>query len=243
MTIALADKHSADKHSTDDGYGTHDKYGADKKHGADDKYSAGGEYGSDASSGGGAVVRVRWKVGGLDDLTLLGVGLGVLPKDRVLMDGAVIYRPSDGTAMGSSPKLTEYLLRRITVTSHGKDCPGAVQLIADLAKSGASIEYTCPSAVGAVAVTVKTLTDLNPAYKTLATGPDGARAVYGDGNDQHEWNLGTVDTKHLGRSALLQLGAVAAAVLLAAAAIIYIRRRRPQARPNAPRVVSGWWRG
>lgn len=37
-----------------------------------------------------AVVRVRWKVGGLDDLTLLGVSLGVLPQERVLLDGAVI---------------------------------------------------------------------------------------------------------------------------------------------------------
>ncbi|MDX3006163.1 hypothetical protein PWY87_31090 [Kribbella solani] len=156
-----------------------------------------------------SVVKVRWKVGGLDDLTLLGVVLGVLPQDRVMLDGAVSYQPADGTAMGSSPKLTEYLLRQITVTSHGKDCPGAVQPIVDLAKSGASIEYTCRSAVGAVAVTVKTLTDLNPAYKTLATGPGGARAVYGAEDDEHEWNAGAGSNEQLGRSAVPQFGAVA----------------------------------
>ncbi len=41
------------------------------------------------------VVRVRWRVGGPDDLTLLGVSLGLLPADRILLDGAVDYRTTD----------------------------------------------------------------------------------------------------------------------------------------------------
>ncbi|WP_427892699.1 hypothetical protein ACQHIV_07325 [Kribbella sp. GL6] len=179
----------------------------------------------------GSVVHVRWKVGGLDDLTLLGVALGVLPQDRVMLDGAVIYQPSDGTAMAPSPKLGEYLLRRISVATRGKDCPGSVRPVSDLAKAGVSIDYTCPGAVGAVDVTVKTLTDLNPAYKTLATGPNGARAVYGEGSEQHEWTLGA--EQHLGRSAATQLGAVGAAAagvaLLTTAGILAARRSRRRA--------------
>lgn len=179
-----------------------------------------------AIAGDGAVVHLRWKVGGLDDLTLLGVALGVLPRDRVMMDGAVIYQPADAIAMAPSPKLSEYLLRQITVASRGKECPGSVRPAADLAKVGVSIDYTCPAAVGEVSVTVKTLTDLNPAYKTLATGPNGARAVYGDGNDRHDWTLGAVQESHLGRSAAVQLGAVGGAVLLVVAGVFGARRRR-----------------
>ncbi|MFD7159321.1 hypothetical protein ACFV9C_32310 [Kribbella sp. NPDC059898] len=179
----------------------------------------------------GSVVQVRWKVGGLDDLTLLGVALGALPQDRVMLDGAVIYQPSDSTAIAPSPKLGEYLLRQITVASRGKDCPGVLRPVADLAKAGVSIDYTCPEAVGPVDVTVKTLTDLNPAYKTLATGPNGARAVYGEGSERHEWTLGA--EQHLGRSAATQLasvgGAAVGVALLATAGVVGIRRTRRRA--------------
>lgn len=173
-----------------------------------------------------SVVRVRWKVGGLDDLTLLGVSLGVLPQERVLLDGAVIYQPSDAAAIAPSPKFRDYLLRQITVASRGKDCRGTVRPPTDLAKTGVSIDYTCPAAIGEVAVTVRTLTDLNPAYKTLATGPNGSRAVYGDGNDRHDWTLGAVQQQHLGRSAAIQVGAVAGAVLLIVAGGFGVRRWR-----------------
>jgi hypothetical protein len=174
----------------------------------------------------GSVVHVRWKVGGLDDLTLLGVALGVLPEDRVLLDGAVVYQPADAATIAPAPEFSDYLLRRITVTSHGADCRGAVRPVDNLAKTGVSIDYTCPAPVGEVAVTVRTLTDLNPAYKTLATGPDGARAVYGDGHDRHEWTLGVVEESHLGRSAAIQLGTVLAAAVIVVAGGFGVRRWR-----------------
>ncbi|MGZ0153410.1 hypothetical protein ACXJJ3_40535 [Kribbella sp. WER1] len=189
----------------------------------------------------GSVVHVQWKVGGLDDLTLLGVALGVLPQDRVMLDGAVIYQPSDGTAIAPSPKLGEYLLRQITVASHGKECPGTVQPVGDLAKAGVSIDYTCPEAVGAVDVTVKTLTDLNSAYKTLATGPHGARAVYGEGAERHEWTVGA--EQHLGRSAAVQVGAVAGGVVLAAACVLGMRRLRRRSRMRSQAAEAREGRG
>ncbi|MEU4291268.1 hypothetical protein AB0E63_23835 [Kribbella sp. NPDC026596] len=178
-------------------------------------------------AGDGQVVHVRWKVGGLDDLTLLGVALGVLPRDRVMMDGAVIFEPADSVAIGPSSKFTDYLLRQITVASRGRQCTGSVQPPGDVAKTGVAIDYSCPGPLGAVSVTVKTLTDLNPAYKTLATGPNGARAVYGDSDDSHEWMLGTATASGVGRSAAVQLGAVVGgALLLTVAAAVGVRRVR-----------------
>ncbi|MFC0528632.1 hypothetical protein [Phytohabitans kaempferiae] len=182
------------------------------------------------------VVRVRWKVGGLDDLTLLGVSLGLLPQDRVLLDGAVFYEDADAAAIAPSGRFAAYLLDRITVTSGGTACAGTVEPPADLARSGATIGYTCPGPVGAVAVAVRTLTDLHPAYRTLASGPDGARAVYAADQESHDWVVGdapvTATAPDAGRSAAVQIAVVlVAAVLVVAAALVLVRvvRRRRRA--------------
>jgi hypothetical protein len=57
------------------------------------------------------------------------------------------------------------------------------------------------------------LTDLNPAYQTLPTGPDGERAVYGPGHDSmagppRRIGGGWTD---LGRWAVVQIAVVVAA--------------------------------
>ncbi len=175
------------------------------------------------------VVRVRWKVGGPDDLTLLGVALGVLPRDRVMLDGAVFFQDSDAAAIGPSGTFAAYLLKQITVTSGGRSCAGSVQPPSDLARSGVSIDYTCARPVGTATVAVRMLTDLNPAYRTLATGPDGARAVYGSAQYSHDWTLGEPGT-HLGRSAAVQIAVVVGGVLLvAAAALVLLRLRQRRA--------------
>ena len=73
------------------------------------------------------------------------------------------------------------------------------------------------------------LTDLNPAYKTLATGPSGQRAVYEGRADTHTWTLiGTLLLPETGRgrSALVPIAAVTGVVLLAAAAGVVVTRRR-----------------
>lgn len=179
------------------------------------------------------VVRVHWKVGGLDDLTILGVSLGLLPNDRVMLDGAVFFRDSDATTVGPSRQFADYMLRRITVTSGGTDCVGKVQPPKDLAKAGVLVDYTCPAPVGAAVVSVKTLTDLDPAYRALATGPAGERAVYSTDRDSHEWVLGETTTAataevttQAGRSAAIQLSAVLGAIALVAGATLYVVRRR-----------------
>ncbi|MEV6287152.1 LPXTG cell wall anchor domain-containing protein [Kribbella sp. NPDC051770] len=178
------------------------------------------------------VVRVHWKVGGLDDLTLLGIALELLPRDRVMLDGAVFFRPSDAAAVGPSGKFADYLLRQISVTSGDARCVGKVQPVKDVAKAGAIVDYTCTGPVGKALVDVRTLTDLNPAYQTLATGPAGERAVYGSDRTTHEWLLGDVPAEQqqvavqTGRSAAIQLSAVIGGVVLAAAAALFVVRRR-----------------
>jgi hypothetical protein len=174
------------------------------------------------------VVRVKWRVGGLDDLTVLGVALGVLPRDRVMLDGAVFFRDSDAAAIGPSDKFAGYLLKQITVTSGGQACAGSVEPPADLARTGVTIGYACPGPVGTATIAVRMLTDLNPAYRTLATGPSGQRAVYGQGQSTHDWTMGDAPATggaHLGRSAAVQIALVAGGVLLAAAAALVLARR------------------
>ncbi|MFJ8580074.1 hypothetical protein [Micromonospora sp. NPDC093277] len=174
------------------------------------------------------VVHVRWKVGGLDDLTLLGVALGLLPQDRVMLDGAVFFQDSDATTVGPSARFAEYLLKQITVASGGRPCAGSVEPPVDLARTGASIDYTCPAPVGTVTVGVRMLTDLNPAYQTMATGPGGERAVYGSGDFSHDWTLGDAPATggtNLGRSAAVQIAAVVGGGLLVAIAALLLSRR------------------
>ena len=174
------------------------------------------------------VVHVRWKVGGLDDLTLLGVTLGLLPRDRVLLDGAVLFQDSDAAAIGPSDRFAAYLLKQITVASGGRACAGSVEPPSDLARTGVRVDYTCSGPVGTATIGVRTLTDLNPAYQTLATGPDGERAVYGSGRYSHEWALGDAPSTaaaHLGRSAAVQIAIVAGGLLLVAVAALLLFRR------------------
>ncbi|WP_433308978.1 hypothetical protein ACQP0U_19335 [Micromonospora sp. CA-269861] len=176
------------------------------------------------------VVRVRWRVGGPDDLTLLGVSLGLLPPDRVLLDGAVDYRTTDPAVIASSELFSAYLLRQITVADGGRRCPGAVAESNALARAGATVDYTCPGPVDTATVAVRMLTDLNPAYRAMATGPAGQRAVYGSGEDSHDWALTGVPgagSAGRGRSAAVQIVAlVGAALVVAVGALLLARRLR-----------------
>ncbi|WP_433616861.1 hypothetical protein ACQP2P_16060 [Dactylosporangium sp. CA-139114] len=175
------------------------------------------------------VVHVRWRVGGPDDLTLLGVSLGLLPANRVQSDGTVDVQAADPAVIAASDRFTGYLLQRITVTDGSAPCPGAVaQPIDFLQLKGATTDYTCPGPVATATVAVRMLTDLNPAYKTLATGPGGQRAVYQGATDTHAWTLvgaPPADGAGLGRSAAVQLAAVLSGLLLAAAAVVVVARR------------------
>ncbi len=183
-------------------------------------------------------VRVRWLVGGTDDLTLLGIALGVLPQDRVLLDGAVTYEASDAATMAEAPAFAEYLTERITVAQDGQPCAGKAGTADDLATGGAELLFTCPGPVTTVTVTSRMLTDLHEAYRALARGPHGQKAVYDATHESVDWTIaaGTGSGSRpastrvaaavsSGRSAL-QLSLVGGALLAAVVAGIFWYRRR-----------------
>ncbi|MET8909217.1 hypothetical protein [Micromonospora sp. NPDC004551] len=181
-------------------------------------------------------VRVRWLVGGTDDLTLLGIDLGVLPKDRVMLDGAVTYSDSDAEALAKAPEFAGYLTERINVTQDGRSCDGEVSIAGDLTKAGAEVLFTCPEPVSTVTVTSRMLTDLHEAYRTLARGPGGQKAVYDARHESADWTVsagpGTRSDVASTRSAVAadesarQLLVAGGVMLAAVAAGIFWYRRR-----------------
>lgn len=176
-------------------------------------------------------VRVRWHVGMADDVTALALHLGLLPQDRVMLDGAVLYQDGDDDLLAASPSLSDYLLDRLVVTAQGTRCPGEVVSAGDLVDEGVLLSFRCPGGVPgptAVDLEVRTLTDLHPAYRTLASGPCGQRAVYDGDHPDHTWTLegSPGETSSAAGSATLQLGS--ALVFLVGGGVggaLYVRRR------------------
>ncbi|GAA3530723.1 hypothetical protein [Nocardioides daeguensis] len=189
-----------------------------------------------------AMVHVTWKVGAADDLTLLGIHLGVLPEDRVMLDGAIDYDEGDAALVQQAPEVHSYLLEHVEVAAGGQSCDGRVDASGDLITDGADLVFTCSQPVASATVTVSTLTDLHPAYRALATGPDGQHQVYGADAPVHDWALGAATGAtpgsstgaSTGASAALQIGGVLGAVLLVVVAGTLVVRRRRQATPITP---------
>ncbi|MET8278663.1 hypothetical protein [Micromonospora sp. NPDC005174] len=179
------------------------------------------------------VVHLRWKPGGVDELTLLGVHLGLLPQDRVLLDGAVDTREKDATILAGSKLFANYLLRQMTVSSDGHACAGVVGKASD---SGVDVDYTCPGPIGVARIEIRMLSDLDPAYRTVATGPKGKRQVYGPDAYFHDWLLGDAPPSAAADSGTghdrgtAQLAALAVGPLLLVAAAVSILRRQVRRR-------------
>ncbi|NPC98088.1 hypothetical protein [Nocardioides sp. zg-DK7169] len=140
-------------------------------------------------------VEITWRAAE-DDLTSLALRLDVLagPRAYVLRGGAMVPETSDADdarLLAESPRLAGYLLSRLEV-GVGEDgvtpCEGALVSAEDLATRGARLAFTCPGTTAPDAVTVRArlLTDLHAAYRTLATGPGGATAVFSAEADTHE---------------------------------------------------------
>ncbi|RIJ67037.1 hypothetical protein D1871_23520 [Nakamurella silvestris] len=140
---------------------------------------------------GADTVQVRWRFGGTDDISYLAVALDVLPADRVTLDGAVFYEDGDDALVAAAPAFHRYVLQHITILNQGLACVGEVEPLSRLADDGATVNYRCPGPLGNAAVSLDMLNDLHPAYRTLATGPDGQRAVYNGESAVHDWVLGT----------------------------------------------------
>lgn len=184
-------------------------------------------------------VLVRWGFGATDDISYLAAALGVLPEERILLDGAILYEDADAPLLADAPEFADYLREHIEVAAGGQDCIGDVQPPDDLAADGVVVAFDCPTSSATASVTVDMMLDTHPAYTTMATGPDDQRAVYDAEDTSHDWVLGegavTADgadattTTGAGRSAALQLGGVLGvlAVVAAGATALVRRRSRP----------------
>lgn len=178
----------------------------------------------------GATVHARWRAAA-DDLTALALALRVLKVKRtyVYKDGALVPEESDesdAATLGKSAALGEYLLKNIRVESGGAACPGRLVSAADLARDGARLAFDCPEAVASAEVTVRTLLDLHPAYRTLASGDGGERHTYAEASPTHTWTLDGSAASARTSGTVLRLGVPIAVVAAAGAGAFWFRRRR-----------------
>ena len=184
---------------------------------------------AEVSADGDRVV-VQWRFGATDDISYLAAALGALPPERVLLDGVVLYKDGDDERLRTDAAFDDYLLQHVTATRAGEPCTGEVAGTDDLVDQGVRLGFACAAGSGAVDVTIDLLTDLHPAYRTLATGPGGQRAVYAADDPRHAWDLdlAAAGGDDLRTSAVLQLGGVLGglAVLVALVAAGLARHRR-----------------
>ncbi|GGO73653.1 hypothetical protein GCM10012276_19800 [Nocardioides deserti] len=181
-------------------------------------------------------VRVTWRFGMSDDLTYLAQWLDLLPPERFMLDGAVFFEPADQDLLATSTAFADYLLEQVSVTTADGACTGTVVDIAHLVDAGVTLDFACPGTVSEAQVELAMLTDMNPAYKTMASGPEGQKQVYDGGQETHVWALaaaggaGTSTAPDLGRSAAVQTGSVLGAVALVSVlgGLVWHRRREKQ---------------
>jgi hypothetical protein len=138
-------------------------------------------------------VWLRWTAAA-DDLSALGIHLGVLGDDRTLVDDQGVLVPEqsaayDAVRLARTQELSRYLLQHIAVDQSGRPCPGRVTDTRELTGEGARLVFSCPEAVDDVMIRVDTLTDVDPAYRTLAASDNGERATYTIDAPEHRWEL------------------------------------------------------
>ncbi|MFJ4990132.1 hypothetical protein ACIP9H_40830 [Streptomyces sp. NPDC088732] len=117
----------------------------------------------------GSRLLIAWNTDKLDWVAL-GESLGVFGGQG----GANSSNLSFTQRLQEAPTIRSYLLKHITVAQAGHPCHGAVvEDMRDFLARGAQVAFDCPAPVTAVDVTITSLTDLHPAYRTMltATGP------------------------------------------------------------------------
>lgn len=182
-----------------------------------------------------------------DDLAVLAAWIGVTSgagSIAVFEDG--VFAPEESTELpglqlARAPQLSDYLLERIDVTAAGESCPGEVLPVDDVAATGVRIDFDCGGPVSSADVRIATLTDIDEAYRTLASGPFGQGHAYTSDTGTVAWALttpgaeggggaGTAARATNARSAAVQLGGVGVGVaVLAGVGTVVLRRRRTPA--------------
>lgn len=191
----------------------------------------------------GNELQVRWTAAP-DDVLALGYGAGVVPArpaaleqaDGAPFGGGARLDPADAARIADAPAVVAYLTERVRARQDGTACPGAVRTARDLVEEGAVLTFTCPRPVETVEVEIALLTDLHPAYRTMAVSDDGQRALYTADDATEPWTFGGGGAGAGGAAAVLVGGA---AVLAAGAGGLLLHRRRSRRRSTA----RGWGGG
>ena len=82
------------------------------------------------------------------------------------------------TRVAGARGVSVYLGEHVGVTQDGRACARQAVRTESLVMTGAVLRFRCPAEVTAVTLTVTTLTDVNQAYRTLSTTPDGGGALH-----------------------------------------------------------------
>ncbi|MER7169627.1 hypothetical protein ABT336_26675, partial [Micromonospora sp. NPDC000207] len=102
-----------------------------------------------------------------DDWVALGQSVGAFEDPT---QGSVDTTVTGEQKLQRSTAVRDYLLGNIRVSQAGQDCAGTLLPLEQLLTEGARLRFDCPRPVTELRLTVTTLTDLNPAYRTVATG-------------------------------------------------------------------------
>jgi len=182
-------------------------------------------------------LRIVWNASP-DDLGVLAAWLGVNAGSlTVIEDGELVPDESTeppGVRLARASQLSAYLLERIEVRAD-EPCSGTLLPVDDVEATGATLDFDCGGPVPAADVRIATLTDVDEAYRTLASGPFGQGEAYVADTGAVTWALTTADAVAGGdrangaRSAALQLGgAGVGAAAVAGVGLLLLRRRRPR---------------
>jgi hypothetical protein len=115
-------------------------------------------------------VNLRWTAAD-DDWLALARHVGAFDEVPETLDGEQL---SGTQRIGRSQRVADYALDRIAVTQYDQTCPGeVVHLDDDLRTEGIILQFSCEEQVYEVDIRMEMLTDIHPAYRTVATSVSG----------------------------------------------------------------------
>lgn len=181
----------------------------------------------------GATLTVTWGAEP-DDLTALGFATGAFGERQVFTfddNGQPVdadSAPDQDQMLSDAPEIADYLRAHIRVQQLDTECPPTVVDTEAIIESGALLVYTCPEPITAVELTISTLTDLHPSYRTVGVVQDADDPSLLFTQIEPTQTISFGDQAQPGPLTPLMLGLSAASVVAtgAGAAVVLRYRRR-----------------